>query len=303
MTETRKKPGPHPQEAQILALIAQGLNNAAIAERLFCGPRAVRKVRENNDLPPASRNSWRLPHPKEKEIRRLLAEDLTDAEIHRRTGASPETIATRRKELRIGRAPMPKPKARPHPREAEILVELRAGGTNNGIARKLGVDKVAVGRIRGDHRIPNTYERKRAEQPTLEQRWQELARTVTGGHAEWTGKRSTPSNTPILRHLGSWYSPAAIAFRMRTGREPHGQVRAECDFPQCVAPACVEDEPGRQALRRHLRALQGLGPVPDTCPGGHEQAVDGRLDASLHAYCEGCKRDKARAKKQARTAT
>ncbi|MFJ4469515.1 hypothetical protein ACIP2X_18755 [Streptomyces sp. NPDC089424] len=298
----------HPQEAQILALIDKGLNNAAIGELLFCGPRAVRRVRLDNDRPLAPRDSWRHAHPKEREIRQLLADDLTDAEISRRTGATPETVAERRRLMGLGPAPVPKAKSRPHPREAEILAALKAGGptgSNSAIARELGVDKQAVSRIRRTHGMPNTYERHRAERPPVEDVWREHVREVDGDHLEWTGPRATnTSGTPILRLFGSWYSAAGIAFRIRTGRDPQGQVRAECDVKHCVAPACVEDEPGRQGLRLTLRRIQGL-PDPPTgnCPNGHDLTVDGRLDAALHPYCEGCKRDTRPAKKQATNST
>jgi len=290
---------PHPQEAQILELIDKGLNNTTIAELLLCGPKAVRQVRLDHNRPPVPRSAWRH-HPKEREIRQLLADDLTDAEISRRTGATPETVAERRRMMGLARAPMPKAKSRPHPREAEILAQLRAGATNNAIARTLGVDKVAVARIRDAHDIPTTYERRRAQQPTVEERWREHTREVGGGHLEWTGPRATNSSaTPVLRINGSYYSAAGIAFRIRTGRDPVGQVRAECDVHQCVAPGCVEDEPGRQGLRLQLRRLQGLpDPPTGTCPEGHDLAVDGRLDGRLHSYCEGCKRDDRRAKRQ-----
>ncbi|MEU0950488.1 hypothetical protein ABZ379_48895 [Streptomyces canus] len=299
------KRSPHPQEARILELIDRGLTNAAISELLFCGPRAVRQVRLDHNRPPAPRSAWRHEHPQEQQIRQLLADDLTDAEISRRTGATPETVAERRRLMGLGRAPMPKAKARPHPREAEILEELRAGGTNNGIARKLGVDKVAVARIRDTHGIPTTDERQRTAQPPVEERWRQHTREVKDGHLEWTGPRATNSSgTPVLRVRGSWYSAAGIAFRMRTGRDPVGQVRPECDLKHCVAPAHVEDEPGRQAIRLQLRRLQGIpDPPTGTCPGGHDLAKDGRLDAALHQYCEGCKRDTSRAKKQATKTT
>jgi DNA-binding NarL/FixJ family response regulator len=307
VTTTRER-RPHPQEAQILELIHKGWNNAAIAERLYCGKQAVREVRRAHGLPQAARSSWRRPHPKERQINQLLDEGHTDVEIRRRTGADVATIAERRRARRIPPALRPRPKARPHPREAEILAALQAGGkgsSNTAIAARLRVDKVAVARIRRDNGIPNTYERKRAEQPSLEERWQQYVREVDGGHLEWTGPRATNSSgTPILRFLGSWYSAAGIAFRMRTGRDPQGQVRAECNVAHCVAPACVEDEPGRQALRLQLRRLQGLpDPPTGTCDNGHDLAKEGRLGSRLDPYCEGCKRDARRSKKRTAKAT
>ncbi|NED83513.1 hypothetical protein G3I76_25900, partial [Streptomyces sp. SID11233] len=84
-------------------------------------------------------------------------------------------------------------------------------------------------------------------------------------------------------------SPLAIAFRMRTGREPVGQVRAECDVPYCVAPDCVEDEPGRLRIREQLRYLKGTAERPPFCVHGHDQAVHGRYERDGTAYCHECK--------------
>lgn len=64
----------------------------------------------------------------------------------------------------------------------------------------------------------------------------------------------------------------------------------------------MEDEPGRQALRLMTRRIQGLpDPPTGTCPRGHDLAVDGRLDARLHPYCEGCKRDRKAAARRTPT--
>jgi DNA-binding NarL/FixJ family response regulator len=295
---------PHAQEAEILELISRGLNNRAIAERLYCGQQAVREVRKAHGKDPAARSSWRRPHPKEREIHQLLLDGLSNNEIRRRTGADLRSIANRRELAKVGPAPRPKPKARPHPREAEILAALQAGGTNNGIAEQLHVDKVAVARIRRDNGIPDVLDRKRAERPGLQELWHQHARETEGGHMAWDGPRASGSGTPILRQLGSWYSAAAVAFEIRTGRTPHGQVKTECDVKHCVAPACVEDETGRQALRLMTRRLQGMpDPPTGTCTGGHDLAVEGRLDAALRSYCEGCKREARRAKKQAAKTT
>ncbi|MEV0016622.1 hypothetical protein [Streptomyces tendae] len=244
----------------------------------------------------------RRPHPKEHEIHQLLLEGLSNNEIRRRTGADLRTIAARRELANVGPAPRPRPKARPHPREAEILAALQAGGSNSGISEQLHVDKVAVARIRRDNGIPDVADRQRAERPGLQELWRQYARETEGGHMAWDGPRASGSRTPLLRHVGSWYSAAAVAFEMRTGRTPKGQVKTECTVKHCVAPACVEDEAGRQALRLMTRRLQGL-PDPPTghCKNGHDLAVDGRLDARLHPYCEGCKRDRKTTARQTTT--
>jgi hypothetical protein len=46
---------------------------------------------------------------------------------------------------------------------------------------------------------------------------------------EWTGSLSTGSRTPILHYRGKVFTAAAIAFRIRTGRDPVGYR----NYPQC----------------------------------------------------------------------
>ncbi|WP_411092245.1 hypothetical protein [Streptomyces sp. 049-1] len=246
----------------------------------------------------------RLAPKREKKIMRLLVQGHTNAEISRRTDADATTVARRRERLGIGPATIVRRATRRHPREEEILAALRAGGSNNGIRQQLGVDKVAVARIRRENGIPDVMNQPHPEPPSLHEQWRQHAKELDGGHITWTGSRATGSGTPLLRDRGTWYSAAGIAFEIRTGRTPTGQVKAECDVKQCVAPACVEDEPGRQNLRLQLRRLKGL-PDPPTgkCPNGHALAVDGRLDGGLAPYCEGCKRDTRRALRQATKTT
>ncbi|MDT0382900.1 hypothetical protein RM572_29565, partial [Streptomyces sp. DSM 42041] len=98
-------------------------------------------------------------------------------------------------------------------------------------------------RIRAAARIPLPARR------TLEEKWAANTRPLEGGHLEWTGERVGTSRSPIKRYREQLYSPGAIAFRMRTGRHAVGRVQAECGVHQCVAPACVEDQPGRKARR------------------------------------------------------
>ncbi|MGW3971136.1 hypothetical protein ACWEFD_17790 [Streptomyces ardesiacus] len=235
----------------------------------------------------------RLAPKREKKIMRLLVQGHTNAEIGRRTRVDVTTVARRRELLGIGPATIVRRATRQHPRHQEILAALRAGGSNNGIAQQLGVDKSAVARVRRNHGIPEVLDRRRAERPSLEDQWRENVKELPDGHLEWTGERVNRGTSPVLRYLGSYYSPAGIAFRMRTGRDAQGQVKAECNVHQCVAPACVEDAPGRQGLRLQLRRLKGLpDPPTGTCPSGHDLALDGRLDAKLSPYCEGCKRDR-----------
>lgn len=168
---------------------------------------------------------------------------------------------------------------------ADILAMLRDGYSNLRISRALHVDKVRVARLRRELGVPNV-----ALQPlTLEQKWATRTRPVDGGHLEWLGERAKATSTPVMRYKDACYSPAAIAFEIKHGRQPQGYVRADCGFKQCVAPDHVNDEAGRQEVRRKLRAERGLGHAPEQCIRGHDQAEHGRLEPDGRAYCQKCK--------------
>ncbi|WP_051765120.1 hypothetical protein [Streptomyces sp. NRRL F-5135] len=165
---------------------------------------------------------------------------------------------------------------------------LREGGSNSGIARQLRCDKARVAAIRRDLGIPNLP----AQPLTLQEKWRARTRpTAEGGHLEWTGERQSTSGTPVMRYSGQTFTAAAIAFRLRTGRDPQGHVRAECGHHQCVAPAHLDDTAARMQTREQLRYLTGRGERKPTCIHGHDQAEHGRYETDGIAYCEACKRD------------
>lgn len=116
---------------------------------------------------------------------------------------------------------------------------------------------------------------------SIEAKWAARTTPVNGGHLQWSGG-------PWLRWHDTLHRPARIAYRIRTGREPVGQVRPDCGRPGCVAPNHVEDQPGRQAVRAQLRAVRGLPPRPAVCAQGHDQKQYGRLDQHGRAYCNPC---------------
>jgi hypothetical protein len=291
VTEPRKRGPyrikPHPKDAEMRELLAKGLNNRAVVELLNVPPRQVARVRASMELGPAPRSTWRNPrHPKDAQIRELLADGFSDAEIRRRTGADVETIARRRKAADLGPATIrttpPRP---PHPKTDEIRALLRHH-SNTEIATRLHVDKATVAEVRETADIPYVP----GKYATAEQKWLDHVRPVDGGHLEWTGERSGRSNTPVMRFREKSARPSGIAFRWAHGREPVGQVRPECDYPHCQAPAHVDDEPGRQRVREALRTVRGLGERPAVCPAGHDQATEGRLEPDGAPYCLACKR-------------
>ncbi|MEW2068447.1 hypothetical protein [Streptomyces sp. NPDC007346] len=285
---------PSAQElATILTLLRQGLPNAEVHRRTFIGKRTIARIRQEAGIPPVPHTAFRRPpHPRAVEIQELLKDGHTNSEVRRRTGADLRTIARHRRELEVGPATIVKSPRENwvHPKDAEVRA-LLAQMSNARIADTLGVDRAAVSRIR---KLAGIEWAGGPQFATVEELWATLVRPVDGGHLEWLGPRSSASRTPILRLRGKSASPAGIAFRKRTGRDPVGQVRAECGFRHCVDPAHVDDEPGRRRVREQVRAVRGLGPPPAFCRHGHDQAEHGKFEQDGEAYCEACKRDQKR---------
>jgi hypothetical protein len=112
-------------------------------------------------------------------------------------------------------------------------------------------------------------------------RWRSRTVALDGGHLLWTGCGYVTWERVLFK-------PGRIAFIIRTGREPVGYVRADCDQRGCVTPEHVEDQPGRQRARQQLRAVRGMRPRPDVCRNGHDQTEHGRLEPDGRAYCHTC---------------
>ncbi|MFP3990682.1 hypothetical protein U9R90_25095 [Streptomyces sp. E11-3] len=168
----------------------------------------------------------------------------------------------------------------------DIVELLREGHSNAEITRRLRVDKHRVANIRRELGLPNA-----TRQPlTLEQKWAANTQPVKGGHLRWTGERGASAGTPVMRYKEESYSPAAIAFRIRHGREPEGYAFAECGLNHCVAPDHVDDQPGRARTREQLRYLTGGRARPELCCRGHDQSVHGLYESDGRAYCGECKR-------------
>jgi hypothetical protein len=183
--------------------------------------------------------------------------------------------------------------ARPNAPRSDIIAMLRDGHSNKRIATELRVDKTRVRRIRIELGLPQFV--RTEETRSIEDKWRLYAEPLDGGHMQWTGERSTNSNLPLVSFKERHYSAAAIAFRIRTGRDPEGYALADCGLTHCVAPAHVEDAPGRRRNREQLRYLQGRGPLPERCKAGHEQSVHGRLATDGRSYCDTCKRTRDKA--------
>jgi hypothetical protein len=186
---------------------------------------------------------------------------------------------------------------RPNASRADIIAMLRDGHSNKRIAADLRVDRIRVRRIREELGLPQFV--RTAETRSIEDKWRLYARPVDGGHVEWTGERSTNSNLPLVSYKDRHRSAAAVAFRIRTGRDPEGYTLAECGLKHCVAPDHVEDEPGRRRSREQLRYLQGGSALPERCTNGHEQSEHGRVATDGRSYCDTCKRTRGKSEESA----
>lgn len=180
---------------------------------------------------------------------------------------------------------MPTP---PNATRTDIITLLRDGHSNSHISRELHVDKHRVRRIRAELGLPTYVPTEQTR--TLEQKWALFTRPADSGHLEWAGERATAAGTPVMRYKEGYYSPAAVAFRLRTGRDPEGYAIADCGLRHCVAPDHVEDEAGRRRNREQLRYLLGGRERKPSCAHGHDQAVHGAYEQDGTAYCRECKR-------------
>lgn len=184
--------------------------------------------------------------------------------------------------------------ARANATRADIVALLNDGHSIGYIARHLHIDRARARTIRNELGYPAYVRGAR----TLEQRWQQHATPAADGHMEWTGERNTHGR-PLISYRARHRSASAVAFRIRTGRDPIGQALADCGMRHCVAPDHVDDAPGRRRTREQLRFLQGRQPVPEECGNGNDQEVHARIGGDGISYCNTCKRTRERTRKAA----
>jgi hypothetical protein len=186
-----------------------------------------------------------------------------------------------------------------HPRHSEIAQLVRDGWKDSAVAAHLGVHNRAVTRVRDIEGVRH-HDNSTTEVAKLDR----FSAPVSGGHTGWTGRRSTSSGTPVIRHLNVQIPASHVAFERRTGRPPVGMVQPECGHKHCLTPAHVSDEIERRNVRGQERALYGLDPVPwTTCPKDvHNWEEHGRFQPNLTPYCKGCNTERAARVRAARKA-
>ncbi|MFF8095715.1 helix-turn-helix domain-containing protein [Streptomyces sp. NPDC016675] len=181
-------------------------------------------------------------------------------------------------------------------RIAELLAQ---GATNRAIVRALGVDKTTAARYRARLGVAPAKQPTPANRSTLTlaEKWGTHVRTIQGGHMEWTGRHRNDGGTMVFTHHGREYTARSVAFQVRTGRRPVGKVTAECDYPGCVAPQCVEDDPGRVRSRGRYAVLIGTATPLTECTNGHPTAAHRRFNRDGSPYCAACHADAATRRK------
>ena len=122
---------------------------------------------------------------------------------------------------------------------ADVIALLRSGETDRAIAGALGLDKGTVAIARAKNGIQPASMRGRLA-ATLAEAYEARVERLEGGHARWTGHRSS-KGTPCLIFHRTRYTAYQVAFELRTGRAPQGRCKPACDMPGCVALEHVDD--------------------------------------------------------------
>ena len=144
----------------------------------------------------------------------------------------------------------------------DIADMLRAGNSDTAIARRLHVDAKGVSAARTALGLPKAKSGRKPAATPEELFWRRT-QAVDGGHLLWTGylnNGGAEGACPVLRHDGRLLTAYRIAFRIRHGREPIGNVHTGCDYSGCVHPDHVEDRPMRERNRKAYAAIFGRSP-------------------------------------------
>lgn len=185
---------------------------------------------------------------------------------------------------------------------SKLEAQLRSGATDRAAARAAGVNHVTAANLRRRLGLPPAEQppNPRRDPRTLPQKFRDLTETDADGHMRWTGLRNARGKgAPIVHWHGKVYATRAVAFEIQHGRPPVGSVLPECGQAWCVAPAHVEDQPGRDRVREQLAALTGVSPGIDVCKHGHDQTVHGARYPDGTPYCRTCTSVRGRAHKRA----
>ncbi|MFD7016054.1 hypothetical protein [Streptomyces sp. NPDC059928] len=142
---------------------------------------------------------------------------------------------------------------------ADVADLLRAGVTQIEIARTLHVAPITVQHTREALGLPAPRKGPRIPS-TLEEAFYQRTEEQVGGHRRWLGTRLAANGQASFIFEGHKMNPFPVAFRIRWGREPVGQVQPGCGVDDCIAPDHVEDRPMREKNRAVYTAVFGSLP-------------------------------------------
>ena len=138
---------------------------------------------------------------------------------------------------------------------ADVAELLRAGLSDDAVAKRLHCCRKTVAATRAALRLPKTP--PGSQQRSLADLIAARTEPVEGGHLRWIGTVKA-SGTAVLNYQGQGPRSAhRLVFINRYGREPVGKVRTGCDYPGCVHPDHVEDQPMRERNRKAFAAIFG----------------------------------------------
>lgn len=141
---------------------------------------------------------------------------------------------------------------------ADVAELLRAGHSDREVSRALHIDAKTIAAARTALGIPKARPgRKAASSP--QDLFRRRTKAATGGHLTWTG-HVTNNGVPMFRWAGRKFTAYRLAFVIRYGRQPVGQVRPGCGFHGCVAPDHVQDQPMRVRDREAYASIFGALP-------------------------------------------
>ncbi len=128
---------------------------------------------------------------------------------------------------------------------------LREGHSDTYVARTVRVRPTTVATARSILKIPNLHGPRKIEDPVAG--FYERTRPVDGGHLKWLG--GDVDGYPVFYVQRRRIRARVLAFRLRNGRDPVGDVRPGCEFDGCVAPDHIEDRPMRETYRQIFGGL------------------------------------------------
>lgn len=128
----------------------------------------------------------------------------------------------------------------------DVAALLHAGHSDREIAAQLHIDTRPISAARAALGLPKSRSGKKPA-PSLEAAFLRHAENTRGGHMQWTTSVQNDGSR-AFRWQGRFWTAGQAAFEIEHGRPASGKALPVCGMPQCIAPAHVQDKPGRLQL-------------------------------------------------------